>query len=153
MEFHERERGAAALLALCAMAAVLWLAVSLVAIVDYGAKGSDEYLEENRLRLAAEGQVESLAKELEKNPDTVDDYTREDWQKHGQVKEKNGIRVTAYLMRAASKGGGEDIFLRAWAEPEKAENRKRGKIVCGWLHREEDNCVWRGWKPLEDPAK
>lgn len=153
MEGCEREKGAAALLSLCAMAGVLWLAVSLTAIVTYGARGSDEYLAETRLRLAAEGQVESLAREIEKNPEVLAAYPKGAWQAYGGEESKEGVLVTAYLRHTVTQPDEEDIFLRAWAETEEAGGKSRGKIVCGWLHRKGDVCVWRGWKPLEDPAK
>lgn len=153
MNRRERETGAIALLALCVMAAVLWLGMSLFAIVDYGSKGSDEYLEETRLRLAAEGRIERLAKEIEKSPGDLDAYGRGTWEDYAGAESSDGVLVSIYLKRVAVRAGEEDVFLKAWAAPEKTGQFGQGKIVCGWLQRKGDSCVWRGWKPLEDISK
>ena len=76
----ERERGAVALLALCVMLAVFYLGATLWQLVDYGVQGSEEYLEETRMRLAAESRIERLAKAFEKEPSQLDSYASQRWQ-------------------------------------------------------------------------
>ena len=147
---QERERGAIAILALCAMAGVFWLGMSLWVIVDYGAKGSDELLAETRLRLAAEGRVERLAGEIEKNPSVLDDIAKGVWKPFGEEYHRDKILVRTNLRHVSAGEGEENIFLKAWAEPEESHKWSKGKIVCGWLQRKGEKCVWRGWRAVED---
>ena len=146
----EREKGAAAILSLCAMATVFWLGMSLWTIVDYGVKGSDEYLEETRLRLAAEGRVEQLAAKLETDPAGIDDMAKGVWQSYGEAYAEKDVLVKAYLRHVSAGENEEDIFLKAWAQPERKSKWSKGKIVCGWLHRKGEDCVWRGWRAEDD---
>lgn len=149
---NEGERGAAALLAICAMTVVLWLAMGLHAAVEYGTRGSEEFIQESRLRLAAEGRVEMLAREIERCPAAVDGLPKGKWQPYGGEYSDQGIQVTVSLRHIACTQGeeGEDIFLKAWAEPGEKEKWSKGKLVCGWLHRKEESCVWRGWRSVEE---
>ena len=139
MKQAEKERGAAALLALCAMAAVFCLSLSLFAIVDYGRRGSEEFLAETRLRLAAESRVEEMAT-----------MPSGKWQSYGEVQQEKGVKVKVYLRHLAASAGEEDVFVKAWAEPEEENKHGKGKVVCGYLHRKGDKCDWRGWRGLED---
>ena len=150
MKQAEKERGAAALLALCAMAAVFCLSLSLFAIVDYGRRGSEEFLAETRLRLAAESRVEKMAREIEKNPGVLDTMPSGKWQSYGEVQQEKGVKVKVYLRHLAASAGEEDVFVQAWAEPEEENKHGKGKVVCGYLHRKGDKCDWRGWRGLED---
>lgn len=153
MNYGEMERGSVALLALCAMTAVVWLGLGLFAIVDYGIKGSDEYMEETRLRLVAEGRLEKLAREIEKSPGSLDEHARGVWENYGETESIDGVMISVFLKRVVGQPGEEDVLLKAWAAPQKMGSFGQGKIVCGWLHRRGDSCVWRGWKPLEDISK
>ena len=146
------ERGAAALLAACAMAAVLMMAMGLHMVVKYGAQGSEEFWQETRMRLAAEGQVERLAREIENNPAVLDALPKGTWQPYGGEHREDGLLVTASLrhISARPEGEEEDIFLKAWAEAEEKPHWSKGKIVCGQLYRKGAKCDWRGWRKVEE---
>ena len=148
---QDGERGAVAMLAACAMAVVLMMALGLHAMVQGGARGSAEFMQETRLRLLAEGQAEKLAREIELAPSLLDDLPQDKWQPYGAARSEKGMRVTAALRRVpARQGTGEEIYLKAWAEPEEKPEWRKGKIVCAYLHREGDKCVWRGWRAADD---
>lgn len=145
------EKGSAALWAICGMAAVLFMALGLSAVVRYGAQGSQEFILETRLRLAAEGCLERKALEIEENPSAVDSLAEGKWHPWGEEQREDGIRVTLGIRRVSSgRGDEEDIFLRAWGEPAEKPEWSQGKIVCGWLHRKGEDCVWRGWRAVEE---
>jgi hypothetical protein len=124
--------------------------MSLWTIVDYGVKGSDEYLEETRLRLAAESRVEQLAAKLEADPAGIDDMAKGVWQSYGEAYAEKDVLVKAYLRHVSAGENEEDIFLKAWAQPERKSKWSKGKIVCGLLHRKGEDCVWRGWRAEDD---
>ena len=146
----ERESGAVALLALCVMLAVFYLGAALWQLADYGVQGSEEYLEETRMRLAAESRIERLAKAFEKEPSQLDSYASQRWQSLEDYASK-GISVRTTLRRAPrSSGNGEEIYLKAWAEPQQKARFAKGTIVCGWLIRKGDKCVWQGWRRVDD---
>ena len=152
MKSSRKERGAAAILVICAMTAVFCMAWGLNAVVQYGAEGSEEFLQETRLRLAAEGQVEKLAREIELHPELLAALPKGTWQSYGEAASYKGILVTSSIrhVKAQKADDEEDIFLKAWAEPEEKLRWSKGKIVCGWLHRKGDTCVWQGWRSAED---
>lgn len=147
----EGERGAAALLSVCAMMAVLMMALGLHMVVKYGAQGSGEYLLETKLRLAAEGRVESLAKEIEEEPSVLDDLPKGKWEPYGAELCEDGILIRTSLRHiSALAEGEEDIFLKAWSETEEKSKWGTGKIVCGYMHRKGEKCDWRGWRRVDD---
>ena len=146
-----REQGSASLIVICAMLGVLFMALALHAVVKHGAEGSEELLLETRLRLAAESRVEMVAREIEKSPAEVISLPKSKWQDYGAASLEQGIRVTVKLKHGSNQPEGEeDIFLKAWAEPEDKAAWSKGKIVCGYLHRRGNECDWRGWRGVED---
>ena len=145
------ERGAAALIVICAMLGVLFMAMALHTAAKHGADSSEELLLDTRLRLAAESRVERIAKAIEESPADVIGLPRGKWQAYGREEIEQGMLVKVRLKHSSNQPEGEeDIFLKAWAEPEEKPAWNMGKLVCGCLHRKGDKCDWRGWRGVED---
>ena len=91
-----------------------------------------------------------LAAKLEADPAGIDDMAKGVWQSYGEAYAEKDVLVKAYLRHVSAGENEEDIFLKAWAQPERKSKWSKGKIVCGWLHRKGEDCVWRGWRAEDD---
>ena len=151
MRAEVREQGAVAVLALCSMLAVFFLGLSLATVAGYEARGSTEYLEETRLRLAAESCVERMAAEIEHDPALLAGLSEEKWKAYGKAQSYEGMVVRGFLRPVSAHAGREQgFFLKALAKREGESDRAKSKVVCGWLERKGEGFVWCGWRGLAE---